>query len=238
MTRHPRRFSSAQSEGQPDRAGPQDTRPRVLVAVVDDDRMLLDGFTCWLETVPSALEVIATAPDVATLVQRWPDPAPDVVLLDIRLRDGSDPANNVQTLVARGTAVLAMSSLPEPAPVLSVLTAGAAGVITKDHDLATLIDAVVQIAAGRTAWTPETAAGWLSDRRPDRPHLAAQERAVLSCYASGMTLVSAARSCGISPTTAKTYLDRVRDKYDIAGRTARTKLELADRAREDGHLPT
>jgi two-component system nitrate/nitrite response regulator NarL len=76
-----------------------------------------------------------------------------------------------------------------------------------------------------------------SPMRAEPPALSARERAVLVAYVSGMTLTQAARHVGIRPETAKTYLERVRDKYDRAGRPARTKLELANRAREDRLWP-
>jgi two-component system, NarL family, nitrate/nitrite response regulator NarL len=49
-----------------------------------------------------------------------------------------------------------------------------------------------------------------------------------------MTLDSAARKIGVSPRTAEDYLNRVKKKYEEAGRPARTKLELAQRFSEDG----
>jgi two-component system, NarL family, nitrate/nitrite response regulator NarL len=67
-----------------------------------------------------------------------------------------------------------------------------------------------------------------------RPHLAPQERAVLLAYASGMTLVAAARRAGVRPATAKVYLERVKEKYRQAGRPTYTKLDLAARVHEDG----
>jgi hypothetical protein len=48
-----------------------------------------------------------------------------------------------------------------------------------------------------------------------------------------MTLAAAARHANIRPETAKTYLDRVKTKYQQAGRPSYTKLDLADRVRED-----
>ena|SRR5215469_12803264 len=73
--------------------------------------------------------------------------------------------------------------------------------------------------------------------RAGRPHLAPQELAVLLAYTSGMTLAAAARHIGVRPTTAKLYLERVKEKYRRAGRPTYTKLDLAARVREDGLTP-
>jgi hypothetical protein len=56
----------------------------------------------------------------------------------------------------------------------------------------------------------------------------------LLAYASGLTLAAAARQAGIRPGTAKSYLDRVKEKYARAGRPTYTKLDLVARVREDG----
>ena len=57
---------------------------------------------------------------------------------------------------------------------------------------------------------------------------------MLLAYASGLTLDAVAEQVGIRPSTAKTYLERVKAKYREIGRPAYTKLELAQRASEDG----
>jgi two-component system, NarL family, nitrate/nitrite response regulator NarL len=63
--------------------------------------------------------------------------------------------------------------------------------------------------------------------------LSVREHALLTAYVSGMTLEEAARHVGVRPTTAKTYLRRVRAKYEAIGRPANTKVELARRVWED-----
>jgi DNA-directed RNA polymerase specialized sigma24 family protein len=63
--------------------------------------------------------------------------------------------------------------------------------------------------------------------------LSVREHALLTAYVSGMTLEEAARHVGIRPTTAKTYLRRVKAKYQAIGRPANTKVELARRVWEE-----
>jgi DNA-binding SARP family transcriptional activator/DNA-binding CsgD family transcriptional regulator/predicted negative regulator of RcsB-dependent stress response len=68
--------------------------------------------------------------------------------------------------------------------------------------------------------------------RQQSVQLSDREQALLTAYVSGMTLEEAARHVGIRPTTAKTYLRRVKAKYEAAGRPAHTKVELARRVWE------
>ncbi|MFK0012751.1 DNA-binding response regulator [Streptomyces sp. NPDC091027] len=230
----------------------------ISVAVVDDDRMLRDGLSAWLDGVPE-LRLVATAATVTELLEapapaappgpaapadradpRLPDPAvpaarapADVVLLDLLLRDGSDPADNIRRVLRTGSRVLMISTVPDRSRIIEAIRAGADGYLTKDHDLPTLVAAVKDLAAGRGAHSAELAFACAYDDSPARPRLSPREREILLDYASGMTLKSAARRAGITVHTAKDYLDRVKAKYQQAGRPTYTKLDLAQRVRED-----
>ncbi|MEJ8645479.1 response regulator transcription factor [Streptomyces sp. MS1.HAVA.3] len=226
----------------------------ITVAVVDDDRMLLDGLRAWLGGVPE-LRLTATAATVGELLDAHapdphhpldtPDPHPphgrggaayvpaDIVLLDLVLRDGSTPADNIRRLVRTGSRVLMISTVPDRSRIIEAIRAGADGYLTKDHDLPTLVAAIQDLAAGRSAHSAELAFACAHDDSPARPRLSPRERQILLDYASGMTLKSAARRAGITVHTAKDYLDRVKAKYQQAGRPTYTKLDLARRVRED-----
>ncbi|MFD9516539.1 DNA-binding response regulator [Streptomyces sp. NPDC059979] len=227
----------------------------ITVAVVDDDRMLLDGLRAWLGGVPE-LRLTATAATVGELLDaRAPDPRhpldtpgphrahtggggpayipADIVLLDLVLRDGSAPADNIRRLVRTGSRVLMISTVPDRSRIIEAIRAGADGYLTKDHDLPTLVAAIQDLAAGRSAHSAELAFACVHDDSPARPRLSPRERQILLDYASGMTLKSAARRAGITVHTAKDYLDRVKAKYQQAGRPTYTKLDLARRVRED-----
>ncbi|MFF6772533.1 response regulator [Streptomyces sp. NPDC012637] len=214
----------------------------ITVAVVDDDRMLLDGMRSWLGGVPE-LRLVATAGTVGELlaaVGPGAPPAgpgggvpPDIVLLDLLLRDDSAPADNIRRLLAAGSRVLMISTVPDRTRIIESLRAGADGYLTKDNDLPTLVAAIKDVAAGHGAHSPELAFACAHDNSPSRPKLSPRERQILLDYASGLTLKSAARRAGITVHTAKDYLDRVKAKYQQAGRPAYTKIDLARRVRED-----
>jgi DNA-binding NarL/FixJ family response regulator len=203
----------------------------IELAAVDDDSMLLEGVGSWIASADD-LRLVATASTVDELFRTMTAPA-GVVLLDLLLNDRSDPADNVRRLVSWGSRVLVVSVWSQPSQVVGTFAAGASGYVTKDHRLSTLAGAIREVARGGTAFSPELAFACLRDSQPTRPQLSPRERAVLLAYASGMTLQAAARHVGVRPETAKTYLERVKTKYHGVGRPTYTKLDLADRVRED-----
>lgn len=207
----------------------------IRVAVVDDDRMLLDGMRSWLAQAPR-LHLARTAATVDELLTEPVEDAQpvEVVLLDLRLRDASTPAANIRRLRAAGSRVLVISTETDHRAVVAAVAAGADGYLTKDNALTTLVHAVEEIAAGRTAHSPELAFAWAHTEGPTRPRLSPKETEVLLDYASGMTLKATARRAGITANTAKYYLDRVKEKYQEVGRPTYTKIDLALRVREDG----
>jgi two-component system nitrate/nitrite response regulator NarL len=202
----------------------------IRVAAVDDDRMLLEGLHAWLRPIPE-LRLVEVAADVDELLATGV--SVDVILLDLNLRNHSLPADNVTRLRATGARILVVSVIPDPDQVLATVEAGAAGYMTKDHDLSALVAAVREVAGGGSVITPDLAFMLSQDQRPARPRLSRQELTVLTTYAQGSTLQAAARRAGVAQGTAREYLERVKRKYSDAGRPTRTKWDLINRLRED-----
>ncbi|SFD46440.1 DNA-binding response regulator [Streptomyces aidingensis] len=219
----------------------------ISLAAVEDDRMLLSGLAAWLARTPD-LRLRAAAATVDELLRRRR--RADVVLLGLELADRSDPADNVRRIAATGARVLVVGAAGAAAQLPAVRAAGAVAHLTRDRDLNELARAVRRIVTGRPelpgrepepgpSGTPDAPDGPDGERRAGgtpRPGLSGQEQRLLLAYASGLTLDAAARCTGIRPATARTYLERIKRKYREAGRPTYTKLDLADRAREDGLL--
>ena len=139
----------------------------------------------------------------------------------------------MKAIVSHGYRVLIVSTIPDAEHVVATIRAGAQGYVTKNRDLVSLSDAIRDVAGGGFALSPELAFVLSRDHSVDRPALTPRELEVLGLYASGMTLETVARRVGIAPGTARTHLERVKQKYADVGRPAYTKLELAERHRED-----
>lgn len=191
------------------------------------DRMLVEGFKAWARQA-SDLRFVAEGRTVAEVLPGARQA--DVVVLDLVLCDRSAPGPNVRLLVEAGHRVLAVAAAPEPSRIAAAMLAGARGFVGKDQDLAELATAIRAVAMGGVSFAHQVAD---PGAYPPRPRLSAREQAVLVAYCSGMTLKAAAHHIGISTATAKTYLERVKAKYEQVGRPAYTKLELAARVMEE-----
>lgn len=203
------------------------------IALVDDHPPILRGA---IDAIRSALTV--SEPVTARRVEELlATPGPyDVVILDLQLGDGSDPASNVEAVAARGWPVLLYTQEANARLVGRCFRAGASGIVAKYEELSVLVEAVTLIARGE----PYLSGDWASALEADAdsiPHLAPREFEALRLYAAGLPLKSVARRMGISPETVKDHLMRVRRRYQEVGRPASTKTELYIRAVEDGVLP-
>ena len=68
----------------------------------------------------------------------------------------------------------------------------------------------------------------------EMPALTAREQDVLLCWLTSDSKTAASTALGLSSATVKTHLQRIRAKYEAAGRNAPTKSALLARALQDG----
>jgi two-component system response regulator DevR len=157
----------------------------------------------------------------------------DVVLLDLRLADGSTPADNVATLVRRGIGVLAHTRSDLPSAARAATRAGAQGILERDVDEGTLVEAIRAVARGETVAGSDRS-GTFETEGGLHAKLSTREIQTLRLYASGMPAKSVARRMGISSGTVATNIKRIKAKYEATGRPAWTRMDLFRRAVEDG----
>jgi two-component system, NarL family, nitrate/nitrite response regulator NarL len=211
-------------------------RDLVTVALVDDHELVRDGIRAFLGGLDTGIAVVASAADVAGL-RGTPGWGADVVLLDLDLRDSTTVEDNTAALVSAGSAVVIVSVNEDAAAVRRAMRGGAMGYVPKSAQSSDLISAIRAAGGGEPFMTRALALALIADEASDRPELSPQEVRVLQLYAGGMPLKVVARRIDVQVGTVKSYVDRIRRKYQKAGREAATKLELHWRAVEDGYLP-
>ncbi|WP_454931390.1 response regulator transcription factor [Actinomyces israelii] len=160
-----------------------------------------------------------------------------VVVLDLRLGDGSSPRANVAALFEAGYPVIVYTSAENPYLVREAVEAGALSIVRKSAPTDELVSAVGAAARGETVPGVDWAAALDADGDFVKEHLTSTEARVLACYASGATSTAVAQEMGLSPCTVNTYVSRIRDKYRAVGRPVCSRVDLFRRAVEDGLLP-
>lgn len=178
----------------------------IRIAVIDNDKLVPAGLRALLAGTTDI-----TVTHVATTVAGYLAAAPgaDVILLDLQLEDGTDPAANVAALHATGAAVLVISVHGNRRHIRATIRAGASGYLIKDDDADKLADAIRTVHTGHLALTTEL----MTLINDDPPELSPQELHVLYLYGTGSTLAATARRLGIAIPTVRSYLDRIRAKW-------------------------
>jgi DNA-binding NarL/FixJ family response regulator len=178
----------------------------IRVAVIDNDKLVPAGLRALLAGTTD-ITVTHTATTVTDYLAART--AADVVLLDLRLEDGTEPEANVAALNATGTAVLVISVHGDRRHVRATIRAGASGYLIKDDDADKLAEAIRTVHTGHLALTTEL----MTLINDDPPELSPQELHVLHLYGTGSTLAATARRLGIAIPTVRSYLDRIRAKW-------------------------
>lgn len=209
---------------------------RVLkLAHVDDHETVQIGLAAMISTVEN-LKLVVSVHTVAGVLPHLV--GVDLVILDLRLSDGSSIAGNLATLHAHDARVLAFTGADNAADLRAASRAGVLGIVRKSEPREIVIDAIQRAATGESIATTEWAAALDSDPHLAFAGLSPKEREVLGLYAAGDKSSTVAASAGLSPGTVAEYVRRIRSKYAAAGRPAHTKIDLYKRAVEDGILPS
>lgn len=202
----------------------------IRIAIIDDHELVCEGVRALLTDAGVGTVVYGGVSTAEAAEAR-----PDVALLDIDLGPNApNVVDGVAALLSVGSAVLVVSAFEDRRVVRAALDAGALGFIPKRASVQTLAEAIATAASGELFMSVDLAAILASAN--ETPDLSPRELSALRLYASGLKLNAVASRMGISPHTAKEYLDRVRAKYAVVGREARTRTELYAAASHDGLL--
>ncbi|MDC7113182.1 LuxR C-terminal-related transcriptional regulator [Corynebacterium pseudodiphtheriticum] len=133
--------------------------------------------------------------------------------------------------------IVVVSSLESPYLLRQVLSTSVAEVLSKTQPSEEIVAAIRRTLGGCPTISTEMAAAMDSDPLLESVDLSDRQREVLELYASGEPAKRVARLTGLKQDTVNDYLNRVRQKYSSVGRDTFTKLDLYQRAQEDGFLP-
>jgi len=205
---------------------------RIRLLIVDDHPIVRAGLRSVEELSPD-ISVAGETGDPHAAVEAAQRLQPDVVLLDIRLRDesGIDVCRRIKT-AAPATRVLILTSYVDEQLILSALDAGADGYLLKENDTTRLVNAIHEIHAGEAVFDAEVTrqldnrSGHGGGGARALASLTAQERRLLAEVAKGKTDKVAAMELGLTPKTARNYLDHIFTKLGVHTRTEAATLYI------------
>lgn len=174
------------------------------------------------------IDIVGEADSVATAVTEATRLKPAVVLMDLRLCDGSgiEACREIRA-VCPDTRVLFLTSFGDDQDVRAALSGGASGYILKRIEKEALVRAIETVAHGQTVLHPSLAKPMLDGRlRPPTlsdesgaPALSPQEERVLALVAEGKTNKEIAAMLDLSDKTVKNYLSNAYLKLNVDRRS-------------------
>lgn len=201
--------------------------PAIRIVIVDDHEVVRIGLCAVLNLTPG-LKVIGQGKRMAEAKKLCFRLKPDLILLDIRLPDGSG-VDAAREILARcpTTRVLFLTSFADDHTVLEAILAGAHGYLLKDIASQTLVRAIRTVAAGQTlmdARLSQHALDWVKrvptePGQSKRPLLSPQEQRLLPLVAKGLTNKEIAQFLRLSEKTVKNYLANIYSKLNIGRRS-------------------
>jgi two-component system response regulator DevR len=202
-----------------------DEPTHIRIFLLDDHEVVRRGIAELLSTV-DGFEVVGEAGTAHDTLPRVLACRPDVAILDARLPDGSgiDVCRDIRSALP-STYCLILTSYDDQDAVLASILAGASGYVLKEVRTAALVDAIRQVALGRSLIDPalimkvmdRVRQGTATDNR--LAELTPREREVLDLISDGLTNRQIGERMFLAEKTVKNYVSSVLTKLGMERRT-------------------
>ena len=197
----------------------------IRIFLLDDHEVVRRGIADLLGSVPG-FEIVGEAGTAEEARNRIPAVRPDVAILDGRLPDGSgiDVCRDIRSALP-ATRCLILTSYDDEDALLAAVLAGASGYVLKEVRGSGLIDAVRQVARGRSLIDPAVVEQVMDRLRQTTPvddkvaGLTEREREVLDLIAEGLTNRQIGERLFLAEKTIKNYVSSLLAKLGLQRRT-------------------
>jgi len=196
------------------------------VVVVDDHEVVRNGIKALLEETPD-VTVVGEAGTVKDAIARVEWARPDVVIMDVRLSDGSgiEATREIRARLPK-TQVLMLTTFADDEALFASIMAGAAGYVLKQIKGADLVRAVRTIGRGESLLDPAVTKGVLDRLRKGKhllkderlARLSAQEERILEMIADGKTNREIGDKLHLAEKTVKNYVTSILSKLEVVRR--------------------
>jgi DNA-binding NarL/FixJ family response regulator len=205
------------------------------VLIADDHPILLSGLKALIDADPD-FNVVATAADGATALEKVRQIEPDVAVLDLNmpLRTGLDVLTQI-TAAGLGTSVVVLAATASDDDIHRLVTAGAKGLVLKESAPQLLIACLRAVAAGQVWFSEEVPA--IVSRQGEQKRLwrerfeslTEREIEVVRLANAGASNKEIAYALQLVEGTVKVHLNNIFRKLHVSTRAellSRTKGQL------------
>jgi two-component system, NarL family, response regulator DevR len=205
---------------------PEPIAHRLRVMLVDDHEVVRSGIKSLLHATDD-ISVVAEAASVADAVRFAAASRPDVIVMDVRLADGSGiEATREIRAVRPETQVLMLTSFADDEALFASIMAGAAGYVLKQIRSGELVSAIRAVGKGQSLLDPAVTQSVLDRLRKGKhllrderlARLSAQEERILTLVAEGRTNREIGDQLKLAEKTVKNYLSSIMSKLEVARR--------------------
>jgi len=201
--------------------------------IVDDYELVRNGIAALIDRAPG-MEVVDEAGTASEAVRNALVSRPDVIVMDVRLGDGSgiEATREIRAELPE-TKVLMLTSFNDDQALFSAMLAGAAGYLLKQLRGDEIVGAIRKVGSGLNLMDPARTQPVMArlrrgkhmngDERLDR--LSAQEEKVVLLVADGCTNREIGERLDLAEKTVKNYVSSVLRKLEV-GRRAQAAAYL------------
>jgi two-component system response regulator DevR len=194
--------------------------------VVDDHEVVRQGLASLLNR-RDTFQVVAEAGTVSEAIAAADRFKPDLVIMDVRLPDGSgiEACREIRA-EHPDIRVVMLTSYPDEEAVLSAIVAGASGYLLKQVRARDLVSALEAVGRGESLLDPAVTEKVLerirrianSSYTDEFAQLTSQERKILLLVAEGKTNKEIAADVYLSDKTVKNYVSSILSKLNLQRR--------------------
>ncbi|MCH7737230.1 MAG: response regulator transcription factor [Chloroflexi bacterium] len=211
---------------------------KLKILIVDDHDIVRRGLA-MLVSRQEDLSVVAEAGTAADAVKKARESVPDVVVMDIRLPDGSgiEACRDIRDENA-DIKVLMLTTYGDEEAVMGSIMAGASGYLLKKIRSEEIVDAIRLVGSGGSLLDPTITASVLERVRRGREEdvlaqLTGQEQKILESIAEGQTNREIADRINLSDETVKNHVSSILGKLELSRRSQAAALLAERRAGRD-----
>ena len=211
---------------------------KLKILIVDDHDIVRKGLA-MLVSRQEDLTVVAEAGTVAEAVEKARETVPDVVVMDIRLPDGTgiEACREIRD-ENFDVKVLMLTSYSDEEAVMGSIMAGASGYLLKEIRSQEIVDAIRRVGSGQSLLDPSVTASVLERVRRGKEEdvlaqLTDQEKKILELIADGQTNREIAGQINLSDKTVKNYVSNILGKLEISRRSQAAAVLAERRGRRE-----